>query len=247
MWRLVLPLLLVFSGNAATQTLTLAAASSYRPILEAVVTDFKEANDISVRIVYGSSGKLASQIQAGAPFDIYFSANKRFMELLQDKGLVRDVTLDGYGQLALWAAAPEATALSVDSLQHTQQRIAIAQPRHAPYGQAAMQWLQSNDLNLAEQLVYAENVAQAAQMVFSGAAKFGLVALSVIPLDARTAKQLVILPAVDNRLLQHRHGIVSATSEASVARQFSDYFQQPKFDEIKRQYGLNPDSRGDKR
>ena len=84
-------------------------------------------------------------------------------------------------------------------------------------------------------------------MVFSGAAKFGLVALSVIPLDARTAKQLGILPAIDNSLLQHMHGIVSATPEASVAHQFSDYFQQPKFDEIKRQYGLTTDSGSDKR
>lgn len=238
MWRLVL-LFLLFSHTAAAQTLTVAAASSYRAVLDAVAQDFEQSTGVIVRTVYGSSGKLATQIQAGAPFDLYFSANAGFMNLLQDKGLVTNVTLDGYGQLALWSAQPRTRNLVADDINQAE-RVAIAQPRHAPYGQAALAWLQQNNLNLSEQQVYAENVAQAAQMVFSGAAELGLVAVSVIPLSARAETQLMVLDVADKSALQQLHGVVTTTKNRRAAYQFSQYFQRPEFDDLKRRYGLIP-------
>lgn len=238
MRRVIAVVSALLSFCVGAQTLTLAAASSYRPILDAVAEDFSEQMDITVRTIYGSSGKLASQIRAGAPFDVYFSANPVFIQHLQQQGYVEHVVTDGVGQLALWAATKHDERLTPASLIAAE-RIAIAQPRHAPYGKAAMQWLTTQTSeDLRDKLVFAENVAQAAQLVFSGAANYGLVALSVIPLDARDERQLVVL-AVDNEaLLEQRHGIVTASKNYRLAQQFSQYFQSPRFNELKQRYGL---------
>lgn len=239
MWRLIAIASAFFTVQLNAQTLTVAAASSYRPILEAVAKDFAQHSDINVRTIYGSSGKLASQIRAGAPFDIYFSANTQFMQQLKQQGYVEQVVTDGMGQLALWTTTLANEPLTPAVLTRAE-RVAIAQPRHAPFGKAAMQWLNTRTLHdMSSKLVYAENVAQAAQMVFSGAADYGLVALSVIPLDARDNRQLLILDLDNAALLEQQHGIVSASNKRDVAQQFSEYFQLPKFSAIKQQYGLN--------
>lgn len=238
MWRLVALASLLLSFCVGAQTLTVAAASSYRPILDAVAETFGEQTGVTVRTIYGSSGKLASQIRAGAPFDMYFSANPRFIQQLQQQGYVDHVVTDGVGQLALWAARKQTAPLTSASLIAAE-RIAIAQPRHAPFGKAAMQWLTSkmpHELN--DRLVFAENVAQAAQLVFSGAANYGLVALSVIPLDARDEQQLLLLSVDNENILEQRHGIVTASKNYRLAQQFSQYFQSPRFAELKHRFGL---------
>lgn len=221
------------------EPLTIAAASSYRPILEPITQAYREQHQQVVRVIYGSSGKLATQIAAGAPFDLYFSANPRFMQKLRQQLLVDRVHDDGIGQLVLWAPRSKAALQPADIMQ-AEIRVAIAQPRHAPYGQAALGWLKNQGLyeQIKPKLVYAENVAQAAQMVFSGAADFGLVALSVVPLDARSENQLLQLQLDDPQWLQLSYARVAGSEQVTAARAFSQFYRQSQFDALKQRFGI---------
>lgn len=170
----------VLSVKAAP--LTLAAASSLRDSMNALVQQFERDHpEHPVRMVYGSSGKLASQIMHGAPYDIFFSAHADYSDRVAAAGLAGAPPVAwAEGRLVLWHPAhpglkPE--DLSSAAIRH----IAIAQPRHAPYGQAAMEVLgRLADDQLQQRLVFGENVGHATQMVQSGAAEVGLIALSVV-------------------------------------------------------------------
>ncbi len=136
-------------------------------------------------LIFGSSGTFAAQIEAGAPADVYFAANERYVDALGTKGLLLDGTRTVYaiGRVVLVAAS--STAVGVTSLQDLTKpevrKIAIANPEHAPYGLAAKQALQASGLwdALDPKLVYGENIAQTAQFVRTGNADAGILALSV--------------------------------------------------------------------
>ncbi|MDX1705905.1 molybdate ABC transporter substrate-binding protein [Pseudidiomarina sp.] len=170
----------VLSAHAAP--LTLAAASSLRDSMNALVQQFEQQHpEHPVRVVYGSSGKLASQIMHGAPYDIFFSAHADYSDKVVAAGLAGAPPMEwAEGRLVLWHPGhpdlkPE--DLSSAAIRH----IAIAQPRHAPYGKAAMEVLtRLADDQLQQRLVFGENVGHATQMVQSGAAEVGLIALSVV-------------------------------------------------------------------
>lgn len=96
LWSL---LLLLFSSLVWATDLTIAAASSYRPLLTELADEFEQRENVSVRLVFGSSGKLATQIQHGAPYDLYFSADDSYIQHLQEEGyLSGKIITDGYAR-----------------------------------------------------------------------------------------------------------------------------------------------------
>jgi len=156
-----------------------AAASDLTPI-EKQMKDLLPA--VPVRFVFGSSGQLANQIRAGAPYDVYLSASLEFVRALDKEGLLVVGTARAFarGRLALYAK--DAGLKSLDQLASSR-AIAIANPAHAPYGIAARQVLRARpdwEQALSAKIVYAENVRQALQFAESGNADVALVAWSLV-------------------------------------------------------------------
>ncbi|MDQ7041541.1 MAG: molybdate ABC transporter substrate-binding protein [Rhodothermus sp.] len=196
MWKrrcfeLLSGLLLLTGGCRQPQTpvareVQVAAAADLRYAFEALRERFEGAHpNIRLKISYGASGQLFTQLRNGAPFDLYFSADADYPRRLIAEGLAVDSSFFLYaiGQLVVWVPKNSPLALaSWDELAGPAiRRLALANPRHAPYGRAAITALRSLGLyeRLRGRLVFGENVAQAAQFAASGAADAGLIALSL--------------------------------------------------------------------
>lgn len=164
--------------------LRLAAAADLQPVLPAILAAFQQQYGKSVVASYQSSATLAAQIENGAPFDLFLSADMSFPQRLVSEGLADSATpiLYARGTLVLWARKDSHFATpTLDTLKSPQLRtLAVANPAHAPYGRAAIALL--TRLGLAEglrpKLVTAENIAQTAQFVDSGNADAGLISLT---------------------------------------------------------------------
>ncbi|RUO76109.1 molybdate ABC transporter substrate-binding protein [Idiomarina seosinensis] len=244
MKRLLLLLMLLTPGLSAAE-LTIAAASSYRPLLNHLAQQFEQRQQHQVRFVFGSSGKLATQIIRGAPFDLIFSANMAYLKALSDNDLLAgEVVTDGYGQLVLWSKSEAQLTAETDLVKLLQQqRVAIAQPKHAPFGQAAKGYLEQQHIyhQIQPNLVYSENVAQAVHMVHSGAADFGFVALSVIPLEQQSETRMYRIALENEALLRQAHAVLKSAKDKNLANEFSRFVQRQEFDEVKRHYGIEPE------
>lgn len=173
-------------SSAASEELSIAAASDLQFALKDLVAEFENQSNTHVKLSLGSSGNFFSQIQNGAPFDLYFSADIDFPKKLEESGHAVAGTLYRYaiGRIVMWV--PKHSKLDVSRgmeilLAPSIEKIAIANPKHAPYGRAAvsaMQHFRVHDLVKAK-LVLGENVSQAAQFVESGASDIGIIALSL--------------------------------------------------------------------
>ena len=167
------------------EELTIAVASNFTRAMDALITDFEAGSGHKVSVSYGSSGRLYAQILNGAPFELFFSADQAKPEALEQAGHSIPDTRFTYatGGLVLWSATP-GIALTQGERLRTQaiSRLAIANPRLAPYGIAAMQVLQALGMGeeYSNKLVMGENINQAFQFVNTGNAQAGFVALAQV-------------------------------------------------------------------
>lgn len=190
---------------AASDAPLIAVATNLKFAVEDIAKAFHTETGLSVRFSFASSGNLTRQIQQGAPFELFLSANSRYVEQLQQANLTRDkAKVFALGKLVL--LKPKSSSVALDSrlagvdqaFKNGQlQRLAIANPEHAPYGIAAREALQSLRLwePLQKAIVLGESVAQAAHFVGAGAAQAGLVSYSLAlapALQSRT--DYLILP-----------------------------------------------------
>lgn len=164
--------------------ITIAAASDLTfPMTEIVALFQLKQPQAQVQVVYGSSGRFFTQIQQGAPYDLYFSADIDYPYQLKDKGFAGSVVSTyAIGRLVLWYSAVRAHPLTLQDLSDPAiRKIAIANPQHAPYGKRAAEALKAAGIwpQIQSKLVYGENVSQAAQFVQSGNADVGIIALSL--------------------------------------------------------------------
>lgn len=177
--RIVLCFFLLLSSGASAQRI--AAASDVQPALDPLIAQYNAANKTNVQITYGSSGKLAAQVEAGAPFDIFLSADESWVARLRAKWPQKPIIEYGRGRLAeISVKKGPNCAAGIEALVASHLRIAIANPDHAPYGARAKEvfvragvW---EKLQLNKQIVMAESVSAALQWVTSGAATAGIVA-----------------------------------------------------------------------
>jgi len=222
---------------AAAEGLTVAAAASLQPVFGELVRRFEAAGEPRVTLVLGASGSLAQQMRHGAPYDLFASADARWVRGLADDGLIDPTSLHTYalGRLALVVRPPvplppgeaplDARALAL--LKAPQVRVvALANPAHAPYGAAAEQALRRAGLwrALAPKRVYGENVRQALRFLESGNAEAALVAVSLLA-DARWPWRSVqpILHAPIPQTL----GIARGSPRAAAARRFTALLATP--------------------
>ncbi|OHX12947.1 molybdate ABC transporter substrate-binding protein [Chromobacterium sphagni] len=180
--RLRLALLcLCLSPLALADTVNVAVASNFQQTLDKIAAAFKAATGHEVKASAGASGKLASQIRQGAPFDVFLSAdNERPTELARaGVGLPSSQFTYAYGQLALWSKK-RGDAGEAALRQGNFNKLAVANPATAPYGRAAMETLAALKLEAAVQakLLTGDNIGQTMQFAEVGGADFAFVAYS---------------------------------------------------------------------
>lgn len=173
--------------RAQGQTLRVAAAADVKFAMEELAAQFESMTGIKVDITTGSSGNFFAQIQSGAPFDLFFSADLQYPQKLEAAGFAEPGTLFEYaqGQIVIWTppdSTVEVTKQGWSALLDSRvQKIAIANPEVAPYGRAAVSALKKAGIfeQVKTKLVYGENVSQAAQFARSGNAQAGIIAHSL--------------------------------------------------------------------
>jgi molybdate transport system substrate-binding protein len=244
---LVLACALAVPAQVCAEEITVAAAADLSFALKDLAGRFTQASGTEVRLSFGASGNLFSQIQNGAPFDVFFSADADYPKNLADGGLVDAKSLRTYaiGHLVLWVpkSSPlDPQALKMDLLAKPEvKRIAIANPQHAPYGRAAMAALEHFGLKgkSASKLVKGENISQAAQFAQSGNAQAGLIALSLaLSPTMRDSGRYWELPADAYPELKQVAAIVSSSKHKAAAQAFLDYVTSPEARGILQQYGF---------
>jgi molybdate transport system substrate-binding protein len=227
---LLLMLALVVSPAVFGQQLTVAAASSLRPTLDYLVDAYEAQNPgHQVEIIYGSSGRLMAQIINGAPFDVFMSADMAFPQNLFDEGEATSApVVYGLGRIVLWSAHLNAAELTLANLADDGiQRIAIAQPSVAPYGQRAQEAMTAAGVWDAVQsrLVFAENISQVAQMSQSGAADIGVVALSLAIQPGLVERGYHLIDAALHQPLEQGFVITQRAADNALASSFSAFLQ----------------------
>lgn len=224
-----------------------AAASDLKFALDEIALAFLRDTDLRVRPVYGSSGNFVRQIEQGAPFELFLSADEAFIFRLADKGLARDRgVLYGIGRIVLFVPegssmdpASDLSGLRRELERNAALRFAIANPEHAPYGRAAEQALRHAGLweLLRGRLVLGENVSQAAQFATSGNADAGIFAysLALSPAVLGRGRFALIDESWHRPLLQRMALLRNATPAAA---SFHEYMQQASARRILERFGF---------
>jgi len=178
--------LILAAEFSAGQDIKVAAAADLQSAMQDVVGRFQEQTGKTVRVTYGSSGNFFQQIQNGAPFDVFFSANLDYAKKLDAAGLTEPGSYYQYarGKTVIWVRKDSTVDLSTGVralLDPSIKKISIANPEHAPYGQAAVAAMRKASIyeTLKDKFVLGENISQTASFVVSGAADVGIVALSL--------------------------------------------------------------------
>jgi molybdate transport system substrate-binding protein len=185
---LALILCVVALASAQKKEIRVAAASDLQTAMPGIAKAFETESGTRVELIFGSSGNLFAQIQNGAPFDLFFSADTEFPDKLMQSGRAepRSRVVYAIGRLVLWLPPGSKCDLQAEKwnclLKPEVAKIAIANPAHAPYGRAAVHALQSARLyqEIRPKLVFGENIAQAAQFAQSGNAQAGLLSLAQV-------------------------------------------------------------------
>jgi molybdate transport system substrate-binding protein len=236
------------SPRVGAEEITVAAAADLNYALRDIAKGFTATTGTQVKLSFGSSGNFYSQIANGAPYDLFFSADSEYPKKLANSGRIDSSSLRTYaiGHLVLWVAnssSLDPQTLKMDLLtSDAVQRIAIANPQHAPYGRAAMAALEHFGLKdkLSPKLVMGENISQAAQFVQSGNAQAGLIALSLALSPAmREAGKYWELPADSYPELKQVAGVVSASKSKPAAQAFLNYVTSAEGRAILQQYGFH--------
>ncbi|QLG89397.1 molybdate ABC transporter substrate-binding protein [Chitinibacter bivalviorum] len=218
-----------------------AVASNFVAPLNALAADFKAASGHSLQISNGATGKLFAQISNGAPFEVLLAADDETPTQLVEQQLAAKDTQFTYatGRLVLWSAAGNTP--NEQTLKQSQfSKLAIANPKVAPYGRAAMEVFAAQGLSaaLSPKLVYGENIAQTQQFVASGNAQYGLIAASLVMFDGKfKSGKGWLVPAQLHQPIKQDAVLLKAGQNNAAATAFLQYLKSPAAKKIMVQYG----------
>jgi molybdate transport system substrate-binding protein len=252
---LVMPFLAARAANSVTLpqaaakpcgTVTVAAASDLTYAMNEIAANFENATGCTVRLSMGSSGNFLTQIENGAPFDVFFSADIAYPKKLEAEGLAAPGTtyLYAIGKIVLWTRQDSRVDVSKGFSvlrDPAVQKFAIANPEHAPYGRAAEEALrQSGNYDAVKnRLVLGENISQAAEFVESGNADAGIVALSLVLSPAMKDKgRAWNIPVNLYTPIQQGAVVVRAAANPQGALQFLDYIKMPATAALLERFGF---------
>ena len=240
-------LLIALALPVRAQEITVAAAADLRPALEEIAAHFQSASGIKLRPIYASSGDLLHQIENGAPFDVFLSANAAYPRKLDQEGLAAPRTYFEYAQGKIVLMVRSNSSIDISDglkvlLQAEIKKIAVADPAHAPYGAAAVEALKAEKLyeQIAPKLVMGENISQTASFVLSGAADAGIVALSLFK-DAPANSQVryVEIPTRDYSPILQACVVLRSSKEQAAAAKFEAYLRSDEATGILRSFGFD--------
>lgn len=232
---------------AENNTLNIAAASNLTYVMPEIVEAFENKyGDIKVRLSIASTGNLYSQIKNGAPYDIFLAADEKRPSLLYKSGLTDGKPFTyAKGHLVLWSSKKVNLVEGVYALSSAGfKKIAIANPKHAPYGEAAKAILEEAGLweVLKEKFIYGENISQTAQFVLSGSAQAGFIAESMVKKDAIKKGTLYRFPEGSHKPVLQR-GVILKRKRGNLeaAALFRDFLASQRAVEILRAFGYEVD------
>jgi len=242
---LVLCLLLALAPASLAAELTVAAAADLNAPLQEIADNFHQQTGDTVRLSFGSSGNLTTQIENGAPYDLFLSADVGYPERLLKENLALPGSLMTYavGAIVLWV--PADSTLDVERagmqvlLNPAVKRIAIANPEHAPYGRAAVAAMKHENIydNVRNRLVLGENISQAAQFAESGNAQIGIIALAgALALDRKGRNWKI--PQDFYPALQQGAVVTAHTKNKELAQKFLEFLNTPQSRAILTRFGF---------
>ena len=228
------------------EEIAVAAASDLNFAIKEVIGVFEQQTGHRVKLSLGSSGNFYAQLQQGAPFDLYFSADIGYPKKLEEAGLTVPGSLYRYavGRVVLWApkSSPVDVSQGLTVLKEARvKKIAIANPKHAPYGRAAVAAMEHAQVyaEVKDRLVLGENISQAAQFIESGACDVGIIALSLALAPAmRSAGSYWEIPAEAHPPLEQGAAILKQSKHQELAKNFLAFLQGPQGQEIMIRYGF---------
>jgi molybdate transport system substrate-binding protein len=240
--------ILLFGGWSAVQAedLAVAAASDLNFAIKELIAEYEKHSGHHVKLSLGSSGNFYAQLQQGAPFDLYFSADINYPKKLEERGLTVSGSLYRYaiGRVVLWVpnSSPLDVAKGLTVLRDAAiRKIAIANPKHAPYGRAAVAAMEHAHVysDVKDRLVLGENISQAAQFIESGACDVGIIALSLAMAPAmKSAGRYWAIPAESHPPLEQGAVIMKQSKNQGGARQFLEFMKGAQGQEIMTRYGF---------
>ena len=244
---IAVPAVLFLSQLCAAQDIRVAAAADLQFAMQDIATQFQKETGKSAQVIYGSSGNFFQQLQNGAPFDLFFSANLDYAKKLEAAGLAEPGSYYQYakGKIVIWV--PKESKLDLSSglkalLDPSIKKIAVANPQHAPYGQAAVAAMQREDVydKVQGKLVLGENISQTASFVISGSADVGIVALSLaLAPNMKDQGRYAEIAAAEYPPIEQACVILSSSKNKEVARQFLGFVKTPAIGELLERYGFD--------
>ena len=173
-----------FSCNQKkSDTILVAVASNAQFAIEEIIQEFNKTNRIRIKTSTGSSGKLCAQIVQGAPFDIFIAADTIYTKKIFEEGIAKkDPQILAEGKLVIWTLKENKNLSFKNLISPDIEHIALANPKTAPYGRAAVEFLQYDSLYqiLKDKLVFGESIGQVSQLLHSGAADIVISARSIV-------------------------------------------------------------------
>jgi len=242
---LIVLMALSLASAARAQEIRVAAAADLKFAMQDIAAQFEKQSGTKVDVTYGSSGNFFSQLQNGAPFDLFFSADMDYPRQLITADAADGATLYQYaiGKLVLWVPADSPLDVEHKGMQilldPSVKKISIANPQHAPYGRAAAAALKHYGLydQLSDRLVLGENISQAAQFVESGNAQAGFVALAHASAPAMKGKgKYWEVPAEAYPPLAQGVVVLSHSQHKHEAAAFAEYVKESG--DLLRKYGF---------
>lgn len=235
--RLFFGLIITFIFTGCTiqaQKVSVAAASDLKFAMDSIISVYqKQHPSEKIQVTYGSSGKFFEQIQYDAPFDLYFSADVSYPKKLKAQGLtVSEVKIYGIGRIVVWSKKIDPTIEKMNALLNPKlNKIAIANPDHAPYGEKAKESMQYYKIydQLKNKFVYGENISQTAQFVQLGAADIGIVALSLAlsPTMKKASGNYYVIPEKSHQPLEQGYVILKHAKNNTNAFKFYNFIASP--------------------
>jgi molybdate transport system substrate-binding protein len=231
----------------AAQDFTVAAAADLQSAMQDVAARFEKQTGKAVKVTYGSSGNFFQQIQNGAPFDMFFSANLDYPKKLERAGLVESGSYYGYGKGKIVVWVPNDSKLDISSglkslLDPKIGKVAVANPQHAPYGQAAVAAMRKEGIydRVKDKFVLGENISQTASFAVSGAADVGVVALSLaLSPNMKDKGRYAEIPEGDYPPIEQACVILSSSKNKDTAKQFLAFVKSAAVADILVKYGFD--------
>ena len=244
---ILLAVVVTAGGGISAGEIAIAAAADLNFAFKEIVAEFEKKTGNTVKLSLGSSGNFFAQISNGAPFDLFFSADISYPKKLEEAGLAEPGTLYMYavGRIVVWVpkgSQIDVGSLGMKALQHPSvKKIAIANPKHAPYGRAAaaaMEHFKVYDA-VRDKFVLGENISQTAQFIHTGGADIGIIALSLAVAPAmRETGTYWEVPLEAYPRLEQGTVVLKTAKDPKAAQAFLDYLKSPEGAAVLKRYGF---------